>query len=68
MIRGNINDFLRRLAFNQVSANKFGVSLNKDSEKSISELAFQDMFGRPTKNEYGMDKPSIYIGVSNAND
>ena len=68
MIKGNINDFLRRLAFKQVSANKFGVALVKNEEKSTTELKFQDMFGRPVKNEYGMEKPSIYIGVSNAND
>lgn len=68
-IKGNINDLLRRLAFNESSAKKFNVVINRDPiTNEISELVFQDDFGNPIQTSDGFDKPSLDLRVANAND
>ena len=68
-IKGNINDLLRRLAFNESSAKKFNVVIERDPiTGEVSQLLFQDDFGNPIQTSDGFNKQPLDMKVANAND
>ena len=68
ILKGNINDLLTRLAFDEKSTKDFNIKLERDEEGAVTRLEFRDMFGNPIRLEDGSEKEGLDIAVPNAND
>ena len=68
ILKGNINDLLIRLAFDEKSAKNFNIKLERDEEGAVTRLEFRDMFNNPVRLEDGSEKEGLDIAIPNAND
>ena len=68
ILKGNINDLLTRLAFDEKSAKNFNIKLERDEEGAVTRLEFRDMFNNPVRLEDGSEKEGLDIAIPNAND
>lgn len=68
ILKGNINDLLIRLAFDEKSAKNFNIKLERDEEGAVTRLEFRDMFNNPIRLENGSVKEGLDIAIPNAND
>lgn len=68
ILKGNINDLLARLAFDEKSAKSFNIKLERNEEGAVTSLEFRDMFDNPIKLDDGSEKEGLNIAVPNAND
>lgn len=69
VIKGHINDLKYRLAFTSNAKNKFGITIEKDSNGAIDQLRFTDMFdhdlaaplevSNPNANDWTLDMPAF---------